>query len=66
MQNYYTHWNQCQSKATWQTHNQYLDYLINTSFQFSDIFRHFVLSFEDNAGTAAHKRYLLLIVEIKD
>ena len=40
-------WNKFQSKVTIQTQNQYLDYLIDPSFQ--GVKRLFVLSFEDNA-----------------
>ena len=44
--------------------NEYLDYLINLSFQ--GVNRFFVLSFENNAHRARHTGYFLAKVEIKD
>ena len=43
--------------------NQYLDYLIDPSFQ--GVNRLFVLSFEDEAQRASYKRYDLRTVELK-
>ena len=40
-------WNKCQLKVSIERQNQYLDYLIDPSFQVVN--RLFVLSFEDNA-----------------
>ena len=44
--------------------NQYLDYLIDPSFQ--GVNRLFILSFEDNAPSTSDMRYFLPTVEIKD
>ena len=43
--------------------NQYLDYLIDPSFQ--GVNRLFVLPFENEAQRISYKRYYLPIVEIK-
>ena len=40
-------WNEYQSKATIQRENQYLDHLIDSSFQ--EVNRLFVLTYEDNS-----------------
>ena len=56
--------NKYQSKATIQTRNQYLDYLIDPSFE--RVNRLFVLSFEKSAHRTAHRRYFLPIVKMKD
>ena len=53
-----------QSQVTVQERNQYLDYLIDPSFQ--GVNRLFVLSFENNTGQASYKIYYLPKVEIKD
>ena len=55
-------WNKYQSKI--ETQSQYLDYLIELSFEGFD--RLFVLSFEDNAHQTSYNRYFLPTVEIKD
>ena len=47
-----------------QTRNQYLDYLVDPSFQGEN--RLFVLSFENNAHRKSYKRYFLPIADIKD
>ena len=44
--------------------NQYLDYLIEPSFQ--GINRHFSLSFENEIQTTSYKQFYLPTVEIKD
>ena len=44
--------------------NQYLDYLIDPSFQ--GVNRLFILSFENNAPSTSYIRYFLPTVEIKD
>ena len=53
-----------ESKATIQAKNQYLDYLINSSFQ--GVNRIFVLSFEDNSHQISYSRYFLPTVEMQD
>ena len=44
--------------------NQYLDYLIDPSFQVVN--RLFVLSFENNEYSTTHRGYFLPKIEIKD
>ena len=56
--------NKCQLKAAIQAQNQYLDYLIDTSFQ--EVNRLFVLSFEDNVQQTNCNGYFISTVEIKD
>ena len=56
--------NKYQSKITTQKQNQYLDLLIDPSFQ--RVNRLFVLSFEDNNDRESYKRYFLPKVDIKD
>ena len=56
-------WNKYQSKISTETPNQYLDYLIDPSFQRSN--RLLVLSFENEEQRKRYKRYYLLTVEIK-
>ena len=56
-------WDKHQSKISRERPNQYLDYLIDPSFQ--GVNRHFVLSFENNAHKKSHKRYFFPIVEVK-
>ena len=53
-----------QPKVTVQEQNQYLDFLINPSFQGVNIL--FVLSFENNSGRTSYTRYYLPLVEITD
>ena len=48
---------------TWNRY-QYLDYLIDLSFQ--EVNRIFVLSFEDKVNRTSYKRYFLPTIEIKD
>ena len=57
-------WNKYQSKAAIQARNQYLDYLIGSSFQ--EVNRLFVLSFENYGHRTGYKQYFLPSVEIKD
>ena len=57
-------WNKYQSKVSTQRKNQYLDYLINPTFQ--EVNRFFVLSFEDEAQRTSYKLYYLPNVEIKN
>ena len=57
-------WNKYQSKISTQISNQYLDYLIDPSFQGINIL--FVLSFENDAHRTSYKRFFLPTVEIKD
>ena len=58
------YWNEYQSKISTERPNQYLDYLIDSSFQ--EVNRPFNLSFENEAQRASYKQYYLLSVEIKD
>ena len=57
-------WNKYQSKISTEISNQYLDYLIDPSFQGINIL--FVLSFENDAHRTSYKRFFLPTVEIKD
>ena len=57
-------WYKYQSKVTAQAQNQYLDYLLDPSFQ--GVNRLFVLSYEDNAHRTSQKRYFFPTVEIED
>ena len=57
-------WNKYQSKVTTQAQNQYLDYLINSSFQ--GVYRGFVLSYENIRQETGCKWYFLSTVETKD
>ena len=57
-------WNKYEPKVTVQGQDQYLDFLINSSFQ--GVKRLFVLSFENNGGRTSYTRYYLPLVEIKD
>ena len=59
-----SNWNKYQSKVSVETSNQYLDWLIDPSFQGAN--RLFVLPFENSTGRAASKEYYLPKVEIKD
>ena len=56
-------WNKYKPKVTVEQQNQYLDFLINPSFQ--GVNRLFVLSFEDNDGRSSYKGYYLPFAEIK-
>ena len=53
-------WNKYQSKVTMQAPNQYLDYLIDSSFQ-----RPSILPFENTADRTAHTKYYISTTEIK-
>ena len=55
-------WNKYQSKISTERQNQYLDDLIDPSFQ--RVNRLFVLSFEDEEQRKSYKRYYLPKVEI--
>ena len=57
-------WNKYQSKKSIERQNQYLDYLIDPSFQ--GVNRLFVLSFEDEVQQTSYKRYYLPTVEIEN
>ena len=57
-------WNKYQTKRSTETQNQYLDFLIDPSFQ--GVNRLFVLSFENEDDRKVHTRYYLPKVEIKD
>ena len=56
-------WNKYQPKISTERQNQYLDFLIDPSFQ--GVNRVFVLSFEDEEQKTRYKRYYLPIVRIK-
>ena len=55
--------NKYQSKVSKQVQSQYLNYLIDPSFQ--GVNKPFVLSFEDNRARAGYTRYFLPKVKIK-
>ena len=55
-------WNKYQSKTSVQTQNQYLDHLVDPSYQGAN--RLFVTSNENDAHGTNHKRYFLSTVEI--
>ena len=57
-------WNKYQSKKSIEKVNQYLDYLVNPSFQ--GVRRLSVLSFEDKTQRTSYKWYYLPIEEIKN
>ena len=57
-------WNKYEPKVTVEQQNQYLDFLINPSFQ--GVNRLFVLSFENNGGRTSYTKYYLPLVEIKN
>ena len=57
-------WNKYQSKISTEAQNQYLDFLIDSSFQ--RVNRLFVLSFENENDRTSHSNYYLPNVEIKD
>ena len=57
-------WNRYEPKVTVEQRNQYLDFLINLSFQ--GVNRLFVLSFENTGGRTSYTRYYLPLVEIKN
>ena len=50
-------WNKHQSKVTIERQNQYLDHLVNPSFQGVNIV--FILLFENNAVRTGHQKYFL-------
>ena len=56
-------WTKYQPKISTERQNQYLDFLIDPSFQ--GVNRVFVLSFEDEEQKTSYKRYYLPIVRIK-
>ena len=57
-------WNKYQPKVSPERQNQYLDFLIDPSFQ--GVNRLFVLSFENEEDRKVHTGYYLPKVEIKD
>ena len=57
-------WNKYQVERKIYTKSQYLNHLINPSFQ--GVIRLFILSFEDDELRRSCKRYFLPTVEIKD
>ena len=57
-------WNKYQLKASIQTQNQNLDYLVDPSFQ--RVYRLSVLSLPNGAFRTIHTRCFLLTIEIKD
>ena len=57
-------WNKYQSKVSIERQNQYLNYLIDLSFQ--GVNRLFVLLFENNGNRTVHAEYFLSKLEIKD
>ena len=52
-------WNKYETKVTVEQQNQYLDFLINPSFQ--GVNRLFVSSFENTDGRTSYKRYYAVI-----
>ena len=57
-------WNKYQSDPKTYARNQYVNYLVDQSFQVVN--RLFALSFENENGRASHSEYYLPEVEIKD
>ena len=57
-----TNWNKYQTKVS--TERQYLDFLIDPSFQ--GVNRLFILSFENEAQRASYKQYYIPTREIKN
>ena len=57
-------WNKYQSKISTEAQNQYLDFLINPSF--NGVNRLFVLSFENKNERTSHSSYYLPKIEVKD
>ena len=57
-------WNKYQSDPKTYAQNQYLNHLVDPSFQ--GVNRLFVLSFENENGRTSHSEYYLPKVEIKD
>ena len=57
-------WNKYQTKASTERQNNYLDFLIDSSFQ--GVNRLFALSFENKGDKKVHTGYYLAKVEIKD
>ena len=57
-------WKKCQSELSTERPDEYLDYLIDPSFQ--GVNRLFVLSYGNNAHRTRHTGYFFLIVEIKE
>ena len=56
-------WNKFQSKISAEKQDQYLDYLIDPSFQ--GVYRLFLLPFENETQRISYQRYYLPTVEIK-
>ena len=57
-------WNKQQTKVWTERQKQYLDFLIDPSFQ--GVNKFFVLSFENEAQRASYKRYYFPDIEIND
>ena len=57
-------WNKYQPQVSPERQNQYLDFLVDQSFQ--GVNRFFVLLFENEAQRISNKRYYLSTVEIKN
>ena len=57
-------WNKYQPQVSPERQNQYLDFLVDPSFQ--GVNRFFVLLFENEAQRISNKRYYLSTVEIKN
>ena len=57
-------WNKYQSKVSIEKQNQYLDYLIDPTFQ--KVKKLFVLSFKNNVHQTSYNQYFLPTVSIKD
>ena len=57
-------WNKQQTKVSTERQKQYLDFLIDPSFQ--GVNKFFVLSFENEAQRTSYKRYCLPSIEIKN
>ena len=49
-------WNKYQSKKSMQAQNQYVDFLIDPNFE--GVNKHFVLSFENEAGSRREAQYI--------
>ena len=57
-------WNKQQTEVSTERQKQYLDFLIDPSFQ--GVNKFFVLSFENEAQRTSYKRYYLPSIEIKN
>ena len=57
-------WNKYEPRLTVEQHNQYLDFLVNSSFQ--GVNRLFVLPFENNGARTSYTRYYPPFAELKN